>query len=392
MFVSSEEILELLAEQERVAVRVLEAVGAWNAAREWAADASANATSWLVHHADLSSVEAQRLVRNAKLVHTHDQTAAALRGGRIKTGHVDAMARAAREREACFDQHEPVLLDAASTLGVQQFKKVARRWQTLADDAASDDDANESFDGRYLHASITFHGSVRLDGLLDPVGGERVLAALEALMGTDASSSASQRRADALVQLAGGVDVEVNVDMLVDAETLAGDPVDDLARARNDLRRTGPVGRSTIRRLTCDCNLGRIVRRGRSEVLDVGRRHRLVNRAQRRALEARDGGCAFPGCDRPATWTDAHHLVHWVDGGRTDLANLVLLCRLHHTRCHEGGWTLRRAADGTLVAIPPSTAPRRVRGPTPRRAPDECREQVGVRTATADATAWAEPP
>ncbi|HEV3497043.1 MAG TPA: HNH endonuclease signature motif containing protein, partial [Actinomycetes bacterium] len=67
-----------------------------------------------------------------------------------------------------------------------------------------------------------------------------------------------------------------------------------------------------------------------AQPLDVGRTSRVVQPAQRTALAVRDGGCVFPDCARPLAWCEAHHLWHWVDGGPTDLANLVLLCRAHH--------------------------------------------------------------
>jgi hypothetical protein len=91
-----------------------------------------------------------------------------------------------------------------------------------------------------------------------------------------------------------------------------------------------------------------------SEILDLGRTQRLASRAQRRALAVRDGGCVFPGCGRPPAWCDAHHLWHWLDGGPTDLWNLALLCRWHHTFVHEGGWLLERDADGRFQALPPT--------------------------------------
>jgi hypothetical protein len=74
--------------------------------------------------------------------------------------------------------------------------------------------------------------------------------------------------------------------------------------------------------------------------LDIGRATRLVPAGMRRALVLRDGGCRFPGCDRPPQWTDAHHLHPWAQGGATRLPNLLLLCRHHHTTVHEGGWRL----------------------------------------------------
>jgi HNH endonuclease len=95
-----------------------------------------------------------------------------------------------------------------------------------------------------------------------------------------------------------------------------------------------------------------------SQPLDVGRTSRVVQPAQRAALAVRDGGCVFPDCDRPLGWCEAHHLIHWLDAGPTDLDNLALLCRAHHRAVHEGGWRLARDPDGRLTAIPPRRRPR----------------------------------
>ena len=92
---------------------------------------------------------------------------------------------------------------------------------------------------------------------------------------------------------------------------------------------------------------------GASELLDVGRRTRIVPPALRRALEVRDRGCAFPRCDRPPPWCDAHHLVHWAHGGPTTLDNLALLCGQHHHAIHDRGWTLARGPDGEWHTHPP---------------------------------------
>jgi hypothetical protein len=90
-----------------------------------------------------------------------------------------------------------------------------------------------------------------------------------------------------------------------------------------------------------------------TQPLEVGRTSRVVTAAQRVALVVRDGGCAVVGCDRPPAWCEAHHLVHWLHGGPTDLENLALLCRAHHRALHEGGWRLTRQPDGRLTATPP---------------------------------------
>jgi 5-methylcytosine-specific restriction endonuclease McrA len=69
-------------------------------------------------------------------------------------------------------------------------------------------------------------------------------------------------------------------------------------------------------------------------------------------LRFRDQGCRFPGCDRPPAWTDGHHIIHWADGGPTELENLVSLCRPHHRAVHEQRWRIH-IADGRAVVEPP---------------------------------------
>jgi hypothetical protein len=120
------------------------------------------------------------------------------------------------------------------------------------------------------------------------------------------------------------------------------------------------LGPPALRRLSCDASLARVVLAADSQPLDVGRRSRTVPAAIRTALVVRDGGCVFPGCDRPPPWTDAHHVVHWADGGPTSLGNLALLCRSHHRTVHEGQWRLTRDPGGRWTAGPPLRA-----GPAP---------------------------
>jgi hypothetical protein len=119
------------------------------------------------------------------------------------------------------------------------------------------------------------------------------------------------------------------------------------------LQAEGEIGRShledgtrvsaeTSRRLSCDAGVVKVTTDEDGSVLDVGRRTRTIPPALRRALQVRDGGCRFPGCG--LRFTEGHHLVHWADGGKTTLDNLVLLCRFHHRRVHEDGFGVRARA------------------------------------------------
>ena len=106
-----------------------------------------------------------------------------------------------------------------------------------------------------------------------------------------------------------------------------------------------PIGPETARRLACDATIIPMVLGAHSEILDVGRTKRLVTPAQRRALEFRDRGCVFAGCQAPNWWCDAHHLLEWALDGPTDLDNLGLLCERHHTKIHHG-YRVERRPDG----------------------------------------------
>ena len=120
------------------------------------------------------------------------------------------------------------------------------------------------------------------------------------------------------------------------------------------LEYSDPISEKAVERISCDCTVTRIVFDPEGRVVDVGRAKRVVTPAQRKALVARDGGCVWPGCDRPPSLTSVHHLIHWARGGTTDLVNEALVCGRHHWKFHEGGWTLVRFEDGSLLPVPPS--------------------------------------
>ncbi|WP_241988542.1 hypothetical protein [Cryobacterium sp. TMT1-3] len=97
----------------------------------------------------------------------------------------------------------------------------------------------------------------------------------------------------------------------------------------------------------------------------MGRDQRLFNREQRRALAVRDGGCRWPDCDRPPSWTEAHHLENWSEQGLSNIDQAILLCALHHLLLHNRGWKILLRDDQywlqpaveidpaqTLIALP----------------------------------------
>ncbi len=114
-----------------------------------------------------------------------------------------------------------------------------------------------------------------------------------------------------------------------------------------------PLPPATVRRLCCDANIVPVVLGGDGVVLDVGRSRRLATCDQRRALSAMYSHCAYPGCHVTFDHCKIHHVVDWVNGGRTDLHRLIPLCTAHHHLVHEGGWTLQLHPDRTITLVRP---------------------------------------
>ena len=179
----------------------------------------------------------------------------------------------------------------------------------------------------------------------------------------------ASRRADAMQRLAevflsrdaGNISSTDNyvVNIHTEMETLKTDG----AGAESELEDIGHVSAETSRRLSCDCSVVHWRDAPGGEPLNIGRKTRIIPPAIRRALHRRDGGCCFPGCTC-TRFVDAHHIMHWADGGETSMENLVLLCRRHHRLVHEEGFGVQTGSFGTInftlpsgKVIPPCPAP-----------------------------------
>ncbi len=116
----------------------------------------------------------------------------------------------------------------------------------------------------------------------------------------------------------------------------------------------GTPSPAALRRLCCDAAVIPLVLGGAGQPLDVGRASRTIPDGLRRAVAARDRGCAHPGCTRPVSWCEIHHILPWEAGGATALSNLVMLCTVHHRQIHSSGWSVRIAPDGLPEFFPPT--------------------------------------
>lgn len=246
------------------------------------------------------------------------------------------------------------------------------------DPAGAEGKREDPMDRRGLWISESPDGMTRVSGELDPEAAALLRTALDPLAaprpavdGALDPRSPARRRADALVELlgrildaavlptAGGVRPHLSI-TITWAALVGGSGVPATTSWGQ------PLPREVLRRLACDASVRRIVLDPAGVPLDVGRAQRTVTPDIRSALIARDNGCAFPGCDRPAGWTEAHHIRHWADGGDTSLDNSVLLCGYHHRVIHHQGWTVRIGPDRRPDFRPPAWIdPLR----TPRRNP-----------------------
>ncbi|MBQ1033001.1 HNH endonuclease signature motif containing protein [Micromonospora sp. SD19] len=255
-------------------------------------------------------------------------------------------------------QFDPTLL---RKLGTRILDHVAPDLADAAAAAALAAEAARATRDRHVTISEQAGGRLRLSGTLDAEAAALLRAVIDPLSapaGPDDTRCAGQRRHDALADVCrlalrtgelpenGGDPAQLVVTIDYDglARQVGGGTLDVGLRLTPD----------TVRQLACDAAILPAVLGGAGQVLDVGRQRRLVTGPLRRALVLRDGGCAFPGCDRPPRWCAAHHIRHWADGGPTSLDNAVLLCGHHHRHIHQTDWLVRLGGNGHPEFVPPA--------------------------------------
>jgi hypothetical protein len=267
---------------------------------------------------------------------------------------------------------ETHLIAEAAAFGPKELGRLAERIvEVVAPDVADklvDSQLERAERRAYLDREFTVTdlpgtNRVRLHGFLDREDAAHLRAALDPLTRPQSTKdvpddrTAGQRRADALIEISrlvltcrklprdGGERPQVVVTMDLDklqTQTAAA-TLDD----------GGQLSPTALRRLACDAHVIPAILNGKGQVLDVGRERRLFTGSLRRALVLRDKGCAFPGCDRPPRWTEAHHAIHWLDWGVTAVHNGVLLCRWHHRLIHRGDWQVH-IKNGHPIFTPPA--------------------------------------
>ena len=411
--------------------------------RDWEAEGFGSCSEWLAWRIGITRDTAGEKVRAARALENLPLISKAMARGEVSFSKVRALTRAATP------ENEGDMLAYAKACSAASLERLVRGWKTLG---RLDEERAERLRHRMRSFSVfpSNEGMYVVKGIVTPEVGALLMRAIEAASdalyrqashadeddpdGDDPGGLAqsgdpgryrsgsvdpdrptsAQLRADALGLLAeralaagfGRSCADEGDGGDGDEEGRAEAPISGTRAARyqvvlhvepETLRDHGEPGMSELedgtrlsaesaRRLACDAGLATVVRGDDGSVSDSGRRARTVPPAVRRALEARDRGCRFPGCG--LRFTDAHHVVHWADGGDTSLNNLILLCAGHHRAVHEGRYRVCTDREGKAVFFSPSGRVLAGAPPLPNLGPNSVEALVTRNRARGVAPDW----
>ncbi len=375
LFLLGERCAQAYMRADALHYQAMKLLAEFDGKRGWQDTGFGCTAEWLAWRIGIKAGSARERLRTALALSQLPETSDAMRKGELSFTKVRALTRVATP------ENETTLLHFARAGSAANLERVVRGWKTL--DRKSEVTAEQiRHRSRRFSAFVDDDGMVVVRGRLDPEVGALLMRAVEAASdvlfrdearartearpGTppeieEDETKPEQRRADAVGLLAeralaagfgngnengnghghgnGDSDAPISgtraeryqVMLHVDADTLNEEAEPGLSELEDGTR----VSAETSRRIACDASVVKIARGPDGQVLGAGRRTRTVPPSVRRALEARDRGCRFPGCG--LRFTEAHHVKHWADGGESDLRNTVLLCRKHHRAVHEGG-------------------------------------------------------
>ncbi len=356
---------------------------------DWAADGARSGSAWIAARATEHPAAARARMHSGRDLRALPLMAEAALRGDVRLGHVRLLVGAARakpHRWASLADVEELATRTAAEVSEPRFARFVERWAALAD---AEHDASLRAQG--IAVPVVDHGDAAqaerrelflsrygtdgmwaLSGILDTETGLALSMALEsvceATRAEDSGRNLAQLRHDALGALLSGelsaglpTHKGVRPHIMVITRASGAPSAHGPGRHQQDLaapsqtelidRTDGTMGELSLsglarQRLACDAVMQSLTVDAGGIPLRLGRSARVVPPALRRILDIRDRHCAFAGCSAPAMWCQAHHMVHWEDGGPTDERNLVLVCHFHHKAVHERGFGLRWSPDG----------------------------------------------
>jgi Domain of unknown function (DUF222) len=337
----------------------------------WAVCGATSLRNWLTGSCSRSHGDAKSLVRITRLLRSLPHTAAAFADGALSKGHVDVIAaNVTDKRVAEFAKTEDGMVGPLGDLSIADATAVMKLWAANAKAATDTDDDPEPDDieRNHLHVSELLNNTSKLDGALTGEPAVMFNDALNLCMPEPVEGEIrtfSERRADALVEMARRVLQTTNSTARRSSDALLLIPFDTYVTGGVASYPDGTtVSPDRVRQLLCDAVITPLLQGDAGQPLWMGRSVRTATDAQRRALVARDRHCAFPGCHRPVSWTQVHHIEFWTrDHGPTDIDNLCLVCTTHHDLLHKPGWHAKLTSEQTLHVTTPDG--RVLRAPPP---------------------------
>lgn len=335
-------ILCLEAARSHLEVEWAEALGVLDARRLHEVFGYPSAISYLKDRCRMAGGRARRYVSMARLARRFHSTFLSWKHRQISTDQAEQLFRVAERMPDRYPDAEAVLLEVVGDTP-EETGRILDYWRHSVDKPGVVIAEELQLERRRFDVARKADGMVSGSFEMTGLAGETLLTVLDALLPPPAESdrrTPSQRRHDAIEDLTrsyleatetpdvGGEKPHLNIH--VDLDALQG-----LAGGLHETETGRVLTVDAVRQLACDSSLHRLVLKGESEIIDVGRRTRVIPTALRRAVIARDRHCTHQGCDRPARWCDVHHNIHWADGGETRLENLRLLCRFHHSLIHH---------------------------------------------------------
>ncbi|MGH9158268.1 MAG: DUF222 domain-containing protein [Acidimicrobiales bacterium] len=353
---NAEAIVALHRELSRMEAVTTRATAAFDATGEWQRGGARTAGVWVAYRCNLPKSVAKQRVALGRSLHHLPVASAAWLAGDIASAHVSALAGATTAvTTQAMARDEQMLVDKAKALRFDSFRRVLSYWCDHADPEGSEDKAENQVEARSFHLSTTLGGTWVGDLVLDPVRGAVVSNQLKRIeqelfeadwaearqrvgdgaLATELSRTGTQRRADALVEMArragtapvGGRRPEPLFSVLVNYESFAG-RICELADGT-------VVSPGSLVRWLDEAWIERVVFDGPSRVIDVGVARRLFTGATRRAVEIRDRECFHEFCDVPAEDCQVDHIEPYAAGGQTTTGNGRMACGCHNRGRHR---------------------------------------------------------
>ena len=337
--------IEAKTDMDRTYARMLVLTKELDRRRVTEASSGLSVGSWLQSMCRMTAREASGTLKTARALAQMPTVAAKAVTGQIVASGVKLLAMTRDRHPEEFTDHEQVFTQAAVSLDPGDLRVVVSEWeQDINYDEALADAEYDTW-GREVFFNQSYSGRWNLSGEFGVADGHVVNSALQGYIQRSFIDETNneciyERYAEALV----GIN-QFWLDHNNSVETSGGEkphitvtvPWGVLSGAKRQLPELDgyAIDPTTLKRWACDAGVVRIITDADSQPIDVGRRTRTIPPALRRALDYRDGGCVWSGCQIPASWCDAHHIVHWANGGDTNLENCQLLCRRHHTMTHR---------------------------------------------------------